>query len=77
MQIDRIKISKEVNISGMHYWIGLEASILEHENEIEALIKLDGKIDQFCNPVIQTAPKITEFYTAPPEELPVIDVSKM
>ena len=76
MQVYTVKISREVNAFGLHYWVGLEASISEHENEVEALKILDGKIEQFCNPVIQTSTPAKKMYEAP-EELPSIDINQM
>lgn len=75
MEIDRVKLSKEVNICGMHYWVGLEGVLIGDEDPVEALKILDGKIEVFCNPVIQTIPtqrKYNEVF----EELPSIDINQ-
>jgi len=76
MKIDRIKLSREVNAFGLHYWVGLEAEISENEDAVEGLKKLDGKIELFCNPVIQASPIKEKYKYKEPDELPVIDVSK-
>ncbi|MES2382816.1 MAG: hypothetical protein V4538_17345 [Bacteroidota bacterium] len=47
MNIDRIKISQEINFNGMPTWIGLEASILPDENEKDSLRQLQKVITEY------------------------------
>jgi len=47
MQVDRIKISQEVNYNGMPTWIGLEAVILPEECPKEGLRTLQTKITEY------------------------------
>lgn len=47
MTIDRIKLSKEVNVFGEHYWVGMEASLLPDEDELVGLHELKKRIEKF------------------------------
>jgi len=47
MQVDRIKISQEVNYNGMPTWIGLEAIVLPDEDPKEGLRTLQTKITEY------------------------------
>jgi len=47
MQIDRIKISQEINFNGMPTWIGIEAALLPDEDEKDGLRKIQKIITEY------------------------------
>ncbi len=46
-QIDRIKISQEINYNGMPTWIGIEAALLPGEDEKEGLRQIQKVITEY------------------------------
>lgn len=46
-QIDRIKISQEINFNGMPTWIGLEGTLLPGEDEKDGLRHLQKSISEY------------------------------
>lgn len=49
MQIDRIKISQEINFNGMPTWIGMEASLLPGDDEKDGLRIIQKSITDYDN----------------------------
>lgn len=47
MNIDRIKISQEINFNGLPTWIGLEATLLEGDDEKDGLRQLQKIITDY------------------------------
>lgn len=47
MEIDRIKLSKEVNVFGDHYWVGMEGILLPNEDALAGLHELKKQIEKF------------------------------
>jgi hypothetical protein len=47
MQIDRIKISQEINFNGMPTWIGIEAALLPGEDEKDGLRQIQKIITEY------------------------------
>jgi len=47
MQIDRIKISQEINFNGMPTWIGIEAALLPDEDEKDGLRAIQKIITEY------------------------------
>lgn len=71
MNIDRIKISQEVNFLGMPTWIGMEASLLPDENEKDGLKALQKSITDYLQE--ENKPPKSKWKDEPEFNKPVIE----